>query len=87
MFTDLCFARLARGVKTGERNRQTLGCTSTKYRKEAGRLRNWATDGGGVGSCSRQRAHTLVQNLIILVDQFLLFHLSLYLLQIKSKEK
>ena len=74
MFTKSCFTRLARVVKNGEEYRQTLGCTPAKYRKEAGRLRNWATDGKEWAVSSRQRKNTLVQNLKILVDQFLLFH-------------
>ena len=74
MFTKSCFTRLARVMKNGEEYRQTLGCTPAKYRKEAGRLRNWATDGKEWAVSSRQRKNTLVQNLKILVDQFLLFH-------------
>ena len=73
MFTKLCFTRLVRGVKNGEEHRQTLGCTPAKYRKEAGKLRNWDTDGKEWAVSSRQRKNTLVQNLNILVDQFLLF--------------
>ena len=65
---------MARGVGNGEEHRQTLACTPAKYRKEAGSLRNWATDGKEWAVSSRQRKNTLVQDLKILVDLFLLFH-------------
>lgn len=59
-----------REVKTGERHRHTFGGLLTKYRKEAERLRDWAIDGGRVGSEWQAKKHFSV-NLRILMDRFL----------------
>lgn len=48
--TELCFPRLIREVKTGDKHRHTSGSILAKQRTGAERLRVWAIDGGKVCS-------------------------------------